>query len=269
MPRRVRHAADGTRPQAGAERGRHPEDCEVRVALRADHAARSHRVRHAHFAGHGDLPEFTCDETDARGGAGIAAHQPPARLPHLRPGWRMQAAGILRRAWAGEEQVRRGEGPQAESRGPRAAHRPRRRALRALHPLHPFHQGHRRRRRARHRQSRQLQHHRRMGRGQVRQQLHAQHGGYLPGGRAHLEGFPLPDARVVHEGNQVPLHELRHRLQHRRRLARGEGLSLRAAPERRGELDMDVRLRPLELQVDWPRGPAEEMWNADCGARND
>ena len=83
VPRRVRHAAVGTGPQARAQRGRHVEDCEVRAALRADHAAWSHRVRHAHFAGHGDLPEFSRDEADARGGAGIAPYQSPARLPHL------------------------------------------------------------------------------------------------------------------------------------------------------------------------------------------
>ena len=69
----------------------------------------------------------------------------------------------------------------------------------------------------------------------VRQQLHAQHGGYLPGGRAHLEGFPVPDARLVPEGNQEPMHELRDGLQHRHRVARGEDLPLRAARERRGQ----------------------------------
>ena len=61
----------------------------------------------------------------------------------------------------------------------------------------------------------------------VRQQLHAQHGGHLPGRRAHVEGFPVPDARLVPQGNQEPLHELRDGLQHRHRLARGKDLPLR------------------------------------------
>ena len=47
-----------------------------------------------------------------------------------------------------------------------------------------------------------------------RQQLHAEHGGHLSGGRAHVQGFPLPDARLVPQGNQKHLHQLRDRLQH-------------------------------------------------------
>jgi len=38
----------------------------------------------------------------------------------------------------------------------------------------------------------------------------AQHGRYLPRRRAHEQGFPLPDARLVPQGNQEHLHRLRH-----------------------------------------------------------
>ena len=54
----------------------------------------------------------------------------------------------------------------------------------------------------------------------VRQQLHAQHGRHLPGGRADLQGFPLQDARLVPQGNQEHLHELRDGLQHGHRQPR-------------------------------------------------
>ncbi len=53
----------------------------------------------------------------------------------------------------------------------------------------------------------------------VRQQLHAQHRGHLPGRRADLQGFPLQDARLVPQGNEEHLHELRDGLQHRRSAA--------------------------------------------------
>ncbi len=59
----------------------------------------------------------------------------------------------------------------------------------------------------------------------VRQQLHAQHRGYLPGGRSDFQRFPLPNARVVSQRKQEHLHQLRHRLQHRHRLPREQSLS--------------------------------------------
>ena len=46
----------------------------------------------------------------------------------------------------------------------------------------------------------------------VRQQLHAQHGGHLPGRGADVEGFPVPDAGMVPEGNQERMHKLRDRV---------------------------------------------------------
>ena len=85
------------------------------------------------------------------------------------------------------------------------------------------------RRRAGHHQSRQLQHDRDVPRHAVRQQLHAEHRGRLSGRRAHVEGFSFPDARVVPQGNQERLHELRDRLQRAHRFARGKDLPLHAA----------------------------------------
>ena len=208
--------------------------------------------------GHGDLHGHPGREADARGRAGVPAHQPPARLPDLRPGRRMQAAGIL----GGVRPVRRAGSSRRRCTSPsastsarascwttsaassaRAASASRATSWATMRwassiaaattPSPPI-----------------------PGKA-VRQQLHPQHRGPLPGRRADVEGFPVPDARLVPEGNQEPLHELRHGLQHRHRVARGQDLPLRAARERRRQRLLDVRLRPAELQVDRARGPAD------------
>ena len=74
----------------------------------------------------------------ARGRARLSADQPPARLPHLRQGRRVPAAGPDAAVRAGRQPVRRGEAPQAQAlpdqrpdhAGPGAL-----RAVLALHPL--------------------------------------------------------------------------------------------------------------------------------------
>ena len=108
VPRRIRHARARPGPQAGVESRRHAENRQV--------AASGHRLRHADFARHGNLHEDARRETDARRRAGIAAHQPSARLPDLRPGRRMQVAGILRGLRPEREPLRRAEGSQAQGR---------------------------------------------------------------------------------------------------------------------------------------------------------
>ena len=141
--------------------------------------------------------------------------------------------------------------PKRGGSGP--AHHAGRRALHPLLPLHPLHARHCGRRRPGHRQPRQLQHLDRLSRPRLRQQLHPQHRRSLPGRRADLEGFPLPDAGLVPQGNAEPLHQLRHRLQHPDRLPR-EPASI-AIP--RGKTTrqwlLDVRCRPAQLQMDRAR----------------
>ena len=77
-----------------------------------------------------------------------------------------------------------------------------------------------------------------------------------PVGALTSQGFSISNARLVPQGKQERLRQLRHRLQHRHRLPRGQGLSFRAARERRRQLLLDVRLRPAQLQMDQPRRPA-------------
>jgi len=85
-----------------------------------------------------------------------------------------------------------------------------------------------------------------------------------PVGALTSKDFRFQMRVLVFEGDPGPLRELRHRLQHRHRVARGENLPLRPRG-RSGELLLDVRRRPFELQMDWPRRPASQM--PDAGAR--
>ena len=70
----------------------------------------------------------------------------------------------------------------------------------------------------------------------ARQQLLAQHRGHLPGGRAHLERLPLPDAGLVPQGNQEHRRQLRHRLQHHVIWTRGERI-YRITPRENNEVN--------------------------------
>ena len=91
-----------------------------------------------------------------RGRDGISAHQSSARLPDLRSGGRMPAAGIQRRVRQRRFALSRKQSEEAEERRARSARDAGRRALHSLLALHPFLQGDRERRRPRLRRSRQL-----------------------------------------------------------------------------------------------------------------
>ena len=77
----------------------------------------------------------------------------------------------------------------------------------------------------------------------IERRLHRQPRRRLPGGRAHVEGLPLQDARVVPEERRVGLPRLLDGLQHPRRPQGRRGASLRAAAQRRGQQVLDLRLR--------------------------
>ena len=84
----------------------------------------------------------------------------------------------------------------------------------------------------------------------VRQQLHAEYRRYLPGGGADLQRFSFQDARLVPQGNQEHLHELRDRLQHRDwQSCRKRCLPPDSAREQRRELGVDVRLRSPQFPL--------------------
>ena len=104
-----------------------------------------------------------------QGRDGISPHQPPARLPDLRPGRRMQAPGILGPVRQRRQPLHRRQGEETEARRHRRAHRPRRRTLHHVFALHPLLQGNGARRRARLHRPRQPHHPRRPSRQAPRQ----------------------------------------------------------------------------------------------------
>ena len=71
----------------------------------------------------------------------VPAHQPPARLPGVRQGRRVPAAGPDHRLRPGREPLRRGEAALREADPDQRPRAPRPRALHPLRPLHPVRQG--------------------------------------------------------------------------------------------------------------------------------
>ena len=80
------------------------------------------------------------------GRARVPPRQPPARLPGLRQGRRVPAAGPGALARPGREPLRRGEAPLGQADRPRPARLARPRAVHPVRPLHPLRRGDRRRR---------------------------------------------------------------------------------------------------------------------------
>ena len=112
---RYERAGDGERP------------AEDRLAAQA-----GHRLRHQRHPGPARPPRIARRQGLPRRRDGDAPPQPPARLPDLRPGRRVQAPGILRRIRPRLFALCRREERQAEEDPPRA---PRHARRRTLHPL--------------------------------------------------------------------------------------------------------------------------------------
>ena len=93
-------------------------------------------VRDCRPGPNGEPPVITHEVADgeegARGGDGVPPHQPPAGLPHLRPGWRVRPAGP-------GDGLRRRHVPlrREQARGRGQVHRPARQD--ADEPVHPVH----------------------------------------------------------------------------------------------------------------------------------
>ena len=121
----------------------------------------------------------------------VPAHQPPARLPGLRQGRRVPAAGPDDGLRAGREPLRRGEAPLREAdpdQRPRVA-RPR--ALHPVRPLHPLRQGRRRRPADPLHRPGQRDRGQHLPRRAVLLVLQRQHRADLPGRRADRQALPL------------------------------------------------------------------------------
>ena len=202
--------------------GRGREGAEARARLRDLGRRRAGRARARREGARG-----------AQGRARVAAHQPPARLPDLRPGRRVRAAGLhvpgrARRGPRYREPKR--FNPVEDFGGDVAVRR------QPLHPVHALRALHGRRR-ARPGAERQRAR-RPRGDRQVRGQgPHAPVGGQrrrpLPGRRAAVQGLPEQGARLGARPHRVGLPELHAGLQHDRRDARQRRRAPAAAAERR------------------------------------
>ena len=126
----------------------------------------------------------------ARGGDGVPAHQPPARLPDLRPGRRMRPAGPGDGLWP---QLLALRGEQARDRrqvyGP--GHQDLDDPLHPVHALHPLLRGSRGRRRDRHAVPRRGQPDHDLSRAGGRRRARRQPRRRLPGRRAAAEAADL------------------------------------------------------------------------------
>ena len=158
VPRRGRH-----RSRPGAAAG-------VHARVHRGHEGR-HRVRR--------------DQEGPGRRARVPAHQPPARLPGVRQGRRVPAAGPDARVRPGRVALRRGEAPLREADPDQRPRLPRPRALHPVRPLHALRQGGRRRPADPLHRPRQPDRGQHLPRRAVRLVLQRQHRADLPGRRAH------------------------------------------------------------------------------------
>ncbi len=190
-------------------------------------------------------------ELDAR----VHPRQPPARLPRLRQGRRVPAAGpdVPLRARQHAHDV-----PEADVREADpdlAADRARPRALHPLLPLHALQRGGRRGRAARRDQPRRAVGDRDVRGRAVHGPLLRQRHRALPGRRADLDAVPLRGAPVGDPERADGLRALPRRLQHPRDDARGQGQAHPLAQPSRDRRGLALRQGPLRVRPPARRRP--------------
>ena len=220
----------------GRARG-HPEAAGRLHAHRAGRHGRAHR---SHVEARRRRPE-----RDAR----VHPRQPPARLPGLRQGRRVPAAGPHLPLRPRLDAHGLPEAHVREADPDLTADRARPRALHPLLPLHALQRAGRRRRP--------------VGRGQPRlavddrdvrgralpRALLGQHHGDLPGRRAHLDAVPLRGAPLGDPERADRLRAVPGRLQHQRDHTRGPGQAHPVADPSRGRRGLAVRQGPVRLRA--------------------
>ena len=172
---------------------------------------------------------------------GVPAHQPPARLPDLRPGRRVQAAGLRLRLGRDAARTREPRRPAKKSvdLGPTIVFDQERcilcrrcvrfcREVPKTGELGVFNRG----------DESLLE---LFPGSRARQPLLDERRRHLPGRRAHHARLPLQGPRLVPDDVESVCNQLLARLQHRGVALEQQDLPLRAAPERRRERHLDVR----------------------------
>ena len=176
----------------------------------------------------------------ARRGDGVPAHQPPARLPDLRPGRRMRPAGPGDGLWP---QLLALRGEQARDRrqiyGP--GHQDLDDPLHPVHALHPLLGGGRGRRRDRHALPRRGQPDHLLPRAGGRRRAGRQPRRRLPGRRAAAEAADLREPPVGAAPRARHRRDGRGRLQHPPRRPPAPGDAHPAAHQRGRERGVDQR----------------------------
>ena len=196
----------------------------------------------------------------------VPPHQPPARLPGVRQGRRVPAAGPDDRLRPGREPLRRGEAALREADPDQRPGAARPRALHPLRPLHPLRQGGGRRPADPLHRPGQRDPGQHLPRPPVRLVLQRQHRADLPGRRAHRHAVPVQGPPVGPRAGRVHLHDLLGRLPHRRRSPRrNEVLRYQRRRHRPGQLGLAVRQGPLRLRGRQLRRPPRRPAGARRG----
>ena len=212
-------------------------------------------LRHAGDRGHEDVHQVGARHRRAARDDGVPAHQPPARLPDLRPGRGVRAAGS-----GGRLRPRPVALPRAQARGegrePRSADRHRHDALHPVHALRAFHRGDRRHPGARHDRPRRAHGGAHLYREHRESRALRQCHRPVPGRRAGLQALPLHRARLGDELGAAGLPARCSRQQPVRPRAARAADARGAARERSHQRDLDRRPRPLQLRGYLQRRPA-------------
>ena len=217
----------------GRDRG-DPETADLLL----DPGPRRHGRPHPHRAGQG-RPE--------RGGR-VPARQPPARLPGLRQGRRVPAAGHLDGLGPRQEPVDRRQAPLPEADRALAAGRDRPRALHPLLPLRALQPGGRRGRPAAAAGARRPHLRRHLRRPPLRRALPRQHHRALPGRGADQLHLPLPRPALGHRAGRLGLHALPEPVQRQLHRPRRAGEAGPGPRQPRGRRRLALRPRPLRLR---------------------
>ena len=176
--------------------------------------------------------------------------QPPARLPGLRQGRRVPAAGHLVRLGRRPLALHRAQAPLPEAARPVAAHRDRPRALHPLLPLRALQPGDLRGLPARPPGARSRHVRRDLRRAPLRRAVQRQHHRALPGRRADVAALPLPRAPVGHRGRGLGLRPVPRPVQRRADRPRRARPARPVPRERRGRRRLALRPGALRLPVD-------------------
>ena len=183
----------------------------------------------------------------------VPADQPPARLPGVRQGRRVPAAGPDDGVRPGREPVRRGEAPLREADPDQRPRLPRPRAVHPVRSLHPVRERGRRRSADQLHRPRQRDAGAHVPRRAVRVVLQRQHRADLPGRRADREAVPLQGPPVGPRAGRVDVHDVLGRLPRHRAVVAEPSAALPGRRHRPGELGLALRQGSLRVRGDRER----------------